>query len=88
MFAVATINISNRDIIVCPSAAGVLNWTTASLQLTNKVKFAGCQSLHEKQLRMVSYLFELGYELCLAPAHDVSESPGFETPLGVFGGVE
>jgi hypothetical protein len=40
-----------------------------------------------KQLHMVGYLCELVYNLALAPGENVSQSPGFETPLGVFGGV-
>ena len=88
MFAAVTLDGSHSDIMVCPWAGGVLNWTDASLRFTDKVNFPGGHSLPEKQLRMVSYLFELGYELCLAPAYNVSESPGFETPHGVFGGVE
>lgn len=39
--AAATVEISNSDIIVCRNAAGVLNWTTASLYLVNKVKLPG-----------------------------------------------
>lgn len=30
MVTAATIDISDSDIIVCPSAAGVVNWTTIS----------------------------------------------------------
>jgi hypothetical protein len=35
---------------------------------------------------MVAYLCELAYDIALSPDHNVSESPGFETPLGIFGG--
>lgn len=38
-----------------------------------------------KQLHMVGYLFELIYDLMLAPDDNVSCSPGFESPLGIFG---
>ena len=31
-------------------------------------------------------LCELVYDLALAPGDNVSQSPGFETPLGIFGG--
>ena len=39
-----------------------------------------------KQLHMVGYLCELVYDLGLAPGDNVSQSPGFETPFGIFGG--
>jgi len=31
-----------------------------------------------KFMDMISYLFELGYDLALSPANNVSDSPGFE----------
>jgi hypothetical protein len=37
-----------------------------------------------KQLHMVAYLFELVYDLMLAPEENVSSSPGFERPLAIF----
>jgi hypothetical protein len=52
----------------------------------HKIRFAGTQCLKEKQLHMVAYLCELAYDIALSPDHNVSESPGFETPLGIFGG--
>jgi hypothetical protein len=42
-------------------------------------------SLTEKQLKLVDYVIELVYELALAPELDVSENPGFESVLGIFG---
>ena len=35
---------------------------------------------------VISYLFELGYDLALSPENNVSRSPGFESILGIFGG--
>jgi hypothetical protein len=35
---------------------------------------------------MVGFLFELGYDLMIADGDNVSESPGFEPCLGIFGG--
>ena len=37
---------------------------------------------------MVAYLFELGYDLMLAPVDTISKSPGFETQLRIFGGQD
>lgn len=42
----------------------------------------------EKFLSIVAYQFELGYDLAIAARDNVSESPGFESFLGVFGGRE
>ena len=35
---------------------------------------------------IVSYQFEFGYNMGLFPELNVSQSPGFESVLGVFGG--
>ena len=40
-------------------------------------------SIRDKQKDMLGYLWELAYDLCIAPSNNVSESPGFEHPLGV-----
>jgi hypothetical protein len=77
-------NAAAVDALVAP-ANGILDWPADVLQYVAKVKFAGCTTLVQKQLHMVGYLFELHYELLLAPRHDVSSNPGFETCLGVFG---
>ena len=37
-----------------------------------------------KQVHMLGYLFELMYDLAIAPATNVSRSPGFETPLNIY----
>jgi len=39
----------------------------------------------DKQLMMVSYLFELVYDLMISPADNVSLNGGFESCHGVFG---
>jgi len=40
----------------------------------------------QKFQEVISYLFELGYDLALSPENNVSRSPGFESILGIFGG--
>ena len=40
----------------------------------------------EKQLVMVGFLLELGYDLIINNDDNVSKSPGFEPYLGIFGG--
>ena len=72
---------------LCSTGSGrVLLWPPSVLEKVNKVKFAGCSSIEDKQLHMVGYLFELFYDLLIEPAANVSQSPGFETCLGIFGG--
>ncbi|EJK76050.1 hypothetical protein THAOC_02207, partial [Thalassiosira oceanica] len=36
---------------------------------------------------IISYQFEFGYDLAIAPELNVSQSPGFESVLGIFGGT-
>eukprot|EP00978_Attheya_sp_CCMP212_P020206 scaffold57540_cov75-Attheya_sp.AAC.2 len=52
-----------------------------------KVSFNGTKSIQDKQMHMVAYLFELAYDIALGSANNASTSPGFETPMGVFGGA-
>ena len=64
---------------------GILYWDEETLERIGKLKFSNCISLREKQLVMVAYLFELGYDLMISENDNVSSSPGFELPLGIFG---
>ena len=57
------------------------------LERIGAVNFLNAKDLEAKQLHMVGCLCELVCDLALAPGNNVSQSPGFETPLGVFGGV-
>jgi hypothetical protein len=58
------------------------------LERIGAVNFQKAKDLEAKQLHMVGYLCELVHDLALAPGDDVSQSPGFETPLGIFGGAD
>jgi hypothetical protein len=51
-----------------------------------KVTFRRGADVQENHVHMIGYLCELAYDLAIAPGNNVSESPGFETPLGIFGG--
>jgi hypothetical protein len=68
--------------------SGIFVWSKEMLELIGKVNFANANDLKAKQLHMVGYLCELVYDLVLTPDDNVSQSPGFETPLGIFGRVE
>ena len=50
------------------------------------VRFPGLDNnTEQKVMNMLGYLAELNYGLSIAPSHNVSSNPGFETCLGVFG---
>jgi len=66
---------------------GIFYWSADTLEHINKVKFPNCSSLAEKQLHMIGYLTELYYDLMIPECDNVSQSPGFETCLGIFGGT-
>ena len=76
--------------VICSDdpTVGLLNWPKGALERIGAVKFAGCSTLEEKQLHMAGYLFELVYDLMISPTDNVSRSPGFETPLGIFGNTQ
>ena len=44
------------------------------------------ETQQQSQLKCVSYLWELVFDLCLSPQDNMSDSPGFEPYLGIYGG--
>ena len=74
------------ELRVADPAKGLLLWPVGALERVAAINFPGSLTLAEKQLHMVGYLFELVYDLMISPRDNVSRSPGFETPLGIFGG--
>jgi len=72
--------------LLCTCEIGSLfDWPLKDLKRIEKVNFAGCLTLEAKQYKMIGYLFEKAYDLCISPSVNVSRNPGFETPLGIFG---
>ena len=62
---------------------------TFRLVSNKSLKNAGSRSRYtidnsKKKIDMISYLFELGYDLCLSPPDCVSNNLGFESILGVW----
>jgi len=49
-----------------------------------KIKFRGYTELKKKQIIMITYLAELAYDIAISARDNVSDSPGFETCLGIF----
>jgi hypothetical protein len=68
--------------------SGLFAWSPEMLERIGNVNFANAKDIKAKQLHMVGYLCELVYDLALTPGDNVSQSPGFETPLGIFGGSD
>ena len=46
------------------------------------------QDMPNKKMNMVAYLLELFYDLCLSPANNISESPGFKLPMNIHGSAK
>ena len=64
---------------------GIYIWGNGYMEKIKNVNFKGCMMTTEKQLHFIAYLWELGFDLMISPENNVSESPGFEVPFGVFG---
>ncbi len=65
---------------------GICKWGEDVIEKVNKLTLYSCNELDEKQLIMVGYLLELGYDLMINADDNINESPGFEACLGIFGG--
>jgi hypothetical protein len=56
---------------------GLFEHTEDEAKWIESRNFSG-KSKEDKYMQMAAYLFELGYDLALAPNNNVSDSPGFE----------
>ena len=65
----------------------IFDWSLYIRKLTT-TNMRGANTLRERQLIVVGYFFEMCYDICLSPSHNVSNNPGFETILGVFGNMK
>ena len=61
-------------------------WPAEHRDWARKVPFGGSSTGQNNMVNMAAYACELAYDLCTAPAMNVSCSPGFEAPLGAWGG--
>jgi hypothetical protein len=68
--------------------SGMAAWSPETLEQISLVHFPNAKDLAAKQLHMVGCLCELVCNLALTPGDNASQLPGFETPLGVFGGAD
>ena len=67
---------------LCAVDDGIFYWDEASLKETNRLQAYDCETLHEKQLLMVGYCLELGYDLMIHPDNNVYRMLGFGYCLG------
>ena len=63
---------------------GVFHWSQNVKVKLRESNLPGSRNTSDKQLVLIGYFFELGYELMLSPNQDVSENPGFESFLGIY----
>ena len=63
---------------------GIFHFDSETNTKIADVNFHGSTRLQTKQLHMLGYLWELAYDLCIAPNSNISGNPGFETLLGVY----
>ena len=65
---------------------GIFTWPKDEMGRIQGVGFRGigANDVKAKQLRMVNYAIELFYDLLIPDRINMSENPGFETPLGHF----
>jgi hypothetical protein len=74
-----------RYLTTCVDAGdGVFAFDGTMKERCGRVNFKGTKMVGERQIHFVAYLCELGYDLALSSTHNISRSPGFETPLGNF----
>jgi hypothetical protein len=72
------VTFAREDVPRCFSSSdGLLEHKKEEAEWINKLNFTG-KSGEQKYKQMADYLFELGYDLALAPLDNVSQSPGFE----------
>ena len=57
---------------------GIFTWGKHCIDSLSKCEKDGETTLQDKQLHMVAYLLELGYDLMLSAGMNVSTMPGFE----------
>ena len=63
---------------------GIFHLNNETNKMIDGVNFRGTVRLQAKQLHMLGYLWELAYDLCIAPGSNILGNPGFETVLGIY----
>jgi hypothetical protein len=65
------------------TGGGIFHFDKETNEKINAVNFRGSSSLASKQVHMLGYLWELAYDLCIAPGSNISGNAGFEVLLGI-----
>lgn len=60
------------------TATGIFSWDQHTIDALNQWEKEGVTTLKDKQLHMIAYLLELGYDLMLDAEWNVSTMPGYE----------
>ena len=63
---------------------GVFHWLQNVKVKLGESNLPDSRNMSDKQLVLIGYFFELGYESILSPNQNVSENPGFESFLGIY----
>ena len=63
---------------------GLFHWSKNVIQKIGDTNLPGSNDIKDKQLVLIGYYYELGYELMLLANQDVSQNPGFQSLLGIF----
>ena len=63
---------------------GLFSYTNEEKRKIDSCNMRGRGTTMLKRIDIVAYLFELGYDLSISPADNVSQNPGFESVLGVW----
>ena len=74
----------NTTSLVDSSEKGIFDWDEKTLEAIDGWNISA-KNKDEKQLHLVSYLFEFVYDLMIAPGDNVSVNPGFESCHGHVG---
>ena len=64
------------------SKNGIFHFDSETMKKIEAVNFPGIA--RNKPYHMLGYLWELAYDLCIAPGSNISGNPGFETVLGIY----
>ena len=75
---------TNLDVITTDISEGGIIMIKEVKEKVEQMNKQTTQPYTAKAATMIAYLFELVYQLCLCPHHDISENPGFESVLGCF----
>ena len=70
---------------ICQEKDGFFVWDDVLLNSLRKDQNMNRNEIQMAKFDLVSYLFELVYDLCLGKQDNVSSSPGFEKFIGQFG---